>query len=113
MEATRMNAISTSAPAGKTPLYKVLYVQVLAGLVLGVLVGWLWPDFGASLKALGDGFVKLVKMMIAPVVFCTTVSGIPPMNDNRQIGQTLVKAMGLFYVLTLLALATGLVAVFA
>ena len=107
-----MNATSNLAPAAKTPLYKVLYVQVLAGLVLGVLVGWLWPEFGASLKALGDGFVKLVKMMIAPVVFCTIVSGIASMNDSRQIGKTLVKAMGLFYVLTLLALATGLASVF-
>jgi Na+/H+-dicarboxylate symporter len=107
-----MNATGNSPAAGRTPLYKVLYVQVLAGLALGVLVGWLWPDFGASLKALGDGFVKLVKMMIAPVVFCTIVSGIASMNDSRQIGKTLVKAMGLFYALTLLALATGLAAVF-
>ena len=56
-------------------LLKLLYVQVLIGLVFGIAVGHYWPDFGASLKPLGDGFVKLVKMMIAPVVFCTIVSG--------------------------------------
>ena len=57
-------------------LSKTLYIQVLVGLALGIAVGHWWPDFGASLKPLGDGFVKLVKMMIAPVVFCTIVRGI-------------------------------------
>ena len=68
--------------------------------------------FGADLKPLGDGFVKLVKMMIAPVVFCTIVSGITSLGDSREIGKTLVKAMGLFYALTIIALLTGLVAVY-
>ena len=66
----------------------------------------------SALKPLGDGFVKLVKMMIAPIVFCTIVSGITSLGDSKEIGKTLVKAMGLFYVLTILALLTGLVAVF-
>ncbi len=92
-------------------LLKLLYVQVLIGLALGILVGHFWPDFGASLKVLGDGFVKLVKMMIAPVVFCTIVSGITSLGDSKEIGKTLVKAMGLFYVLTILALVVGVVAV--
>jgi Na+/H+-dicarboxylate symporter len=94
-------------------LQHTLYLQVLVGLALGIAVGHFWPDVGASLKPLGDGFVKLVKMMIAPVVFCTIVLGIASLNDGKEIGRTLVKAMGLFYVLTILALATGLVAVFA
>jgi Na+/H+-dicarboxylate symporter len=93
-------------------LHHTLYLQVLVGLALGIAVGHFWPDFGASLKPLGDAFVKLVKMMIAPVVFCTIVLGIASLNDGKEIGRTLVKAMGLFYVLTILALATGLVAVF-
>src|SRR5207253_6923346 len=93
-------------------LYRALYFQVLVGLALGIAVGHYWPEFGASLKPLGDGFVKLVKMMIAPVVFCTIVLGIASLNDGKEIGRTLVKAMGLFYVLTILALATGLVTVF-
>ena len=68
---------------------KLLYVQVLIGLVLGIAVGYFWPEFGAALKPLGDGFVKLVKMMIAPIVFCTIVSGITSLNDSRKIGRTL------------------------
>ena len=93
-------------------LLKLLYVQVLIGLVLGITVGHYWPEFGAALKPLGDGFVKLVKMMIAPIVFCTIVSGITSLNDSKEIGKTLLKSMGLFYALTILALLTGLVAVF-
>ena len=93
-------------------LSKLLYVQVLVGLILGIAAGHYWPEFGAALKPLGDGFVKLVKMMIAPVVFCTIVSGITSLGDSKEIGKTLLKAMGLFYALTVLALLTGLVTVF-
>src|SRR3954464_8343546 len=96
----------------KKKIYHSLYIQVLIGLVLGILVGYLWPDFGASLKVLGDGFVRLVKMMIAPVVFCTIVLGITSMSEKRGVGKTLLKALGLFYALTLVALVIGLVAVF-
>ena len=92
--------------------FKLLYVQVLIGLIVGITVGHYWPDFGAALKPLGDGFVKLVKMMIAPVVFCTIVTGITSLGDSREIGKTLLKAMGLFYALTIIALITGLVTVF-
>ena len=92
-------------------IYRALYFQVIVGLALGIAVGHYWPELGASLKPLGDGFVKLVKMMIAPVVFCTIVLGITSLSDGKQIGKTLVKSMGLFYVLTILALVTGLVAV--
>ena len=93
-------------------LIKLLYVQVLIGLVLGITVGHYWPEFGAALKPLGDGFVKLVKMMIAPIVFCTIVSGITSLGDSKEIGKTLLKSMGLFYALTIAALLTGLAAVF-
>lgn len=93
-------------------LIKLLYVQVLIGLALGITIGHYWPEFGAALKPLGDAFVKLVKMMIAPIVFCTIVSGITSLNDSREIGKTLLKSMGLFYALTILALLTGLGAVF-
>ncbi|MBS0316698.1 MAG: C4-dicarboxylate transporter DctA [Proteobacteria bacterium] len=92
-------------------LIKLLYVQVLIGLVLGIAVGHFWPEFGAALKPLGDGFVKLVKMMIAPIVFCTIVSGITSLSDTREIGKTLLKSMGLFYALTVAALLIGLAAV--
>lgn len=95
----------------RKPFYRILYVQVLIGLMLGVLTGHFWPEFGAALKPLGDGFVKLVKMMIAPIVFCTIVSGINSISDSREVGRTLVKSMALFYLLTMLALLAGLVAV--
>ncbi len=88
-----------------------LYVQVLIGVALGILVGALWPDLGSSLKPLGDGFVKLVKFMIAPIVFCTIVSGITSLTDTKKVGPTLLRSLGLFYVLTLVALAIGLGAV--
>ncbi|MBR0949593.1 C4-dicarboxylate transporter DctA [Bradyrhizobium canariense] len=95
----------------RKPLYRILYVQVLIGLMLGVLTGHLWPEFGAALKPFGDGFIKLVKMMIAPIVFCTVVSGINSISDSREVGRTLAKSMALFYLLTVLALLVGLVAV--
>jgi aerobic C4-dicarboxylate transport protein len=98
-------------PPKPRKFYRTLYFQVVIGLALGILLGHVWPEFGASLKPLGDGFVKLVKMMIAPVVFCTIVSGITSLNDSREIGKTLVKSMGLFYVLTILALCVGLATV--
>lgn len=95
----------------RKPFYRVLYVQVLIGLMLGILTGHFWPEFGAALKPLGDGFVKLVKMMIAPIVFCTIVSGINSIRDSREVARTLVKSMALFYLLTVLALLAGLIAV--
>ena len=95
----------------KQPIYKALYIQVLIGVLLGIAVGHYWPDFGASLKPLGDGFVKLVKMMIAPVVFCTIVSGVASLNDSKEVGKTMLKSMGIFYVLTIVALLIGWAAV--
>lgn len=89
-----------------------LYFQVLVAVAAGVAVGYCWPELGASLKPLGDAFVKLIKMMIAPIVFCTIALGIANMSDMKSVATTLGKAMGLFYLLTLLALATGLVAVY-
>jgi aerobic C4-dicarboxylate transport protein len=96
----------------KKKIYHSLYIQVLVGLVLGILVGYIWPEFGASLKVLGDGFIRLVKMMIAPIVFCTIVLGITNMSEKRGVGKTLLKAMGLFYALTIIALVIGLLSVF-
>jgi len=98
-------------PAAPKPFYRMLYVQVLIGLALGIMVGHFWPEFGAALKPFGDGFVKLVKMMIAPIVFCTIVAGITSLADMKEIGRTLLKSMGLFYVLTILALLFGLIVV--
>ncbi|MDB5425209.1 MAG: sodium:dicarboxylate symporter family protein, partial [Phenylobacterium sp.] len=66
---------------------RVLYVQVLIGVALGVLVGALWPAFGASLKPLGDAFIKLIKMAVAPVIFCTVAGGIARMGDLKAFGR--------------------------
>jgi Na+/H+-dicarboxylate symporter len=90
---------------------KLLYVQVLIGVVLGIAVGYFFPGFGAGLKVLGDLFIRVVKMMIAPIVFCTIVTGITSLTDSRKIGRTLGKSLGLFYVLTILSLFIGLAAV--
>jgi len=90
-------------------LWKSLYVQVLIAIVLGVLVGWLWPATGAALKPLGDGFIKLVKMIITPVIFLTVVTGIAGMRDLRAFGRIAAKAFAYFIVMSTLALVVGLV----
>jgi aerobic C4-dicarboxylate transport protein len=89
--------------------YRSLYVQVLIGVALGVLVGALWPHAGASLKPLGDGFVKLIKMVIGPVVFCTVAAGIAHMGDLRRFGRVGIKALVYFEVVSTAALVIGLV----
>ncbi len=91
--------------------YRALYFQVLVGVMAGILLGHFVPDAGALVKPLGDAFVKIVKMMIVPVVFCTIVIGIAGVEHDRNIGSTLLKAMALFYVLTAIALSVGLISV--
>jgi aerobic C4-dicarboxylate transport protein len=92
---------------------RLLYVQVLLGMVLGMTLGHLWPQAGASLKPLSDAFVGLVRMMIAPIVFCTIVSGITSLASGTTIGRTILKALALFYFLTAVALVIGLVTAYA
>ena len=89
---------------------KVLYVQVLIGIVLGVAVGAIWPEFGASLKPLGDAFVKLIRMVIAPVIFVSVAAGIAHMSDLKKFGRVGVKALVYFEVVSTFALVLGLVA---
>jgi aerobic C4-dicarboxylate transport protein len=91
------------------PWYTVLYVQVLIAIAIGVAVGYFWPDFGKALKPLGDGFIALIKMMIAPVIFCTVVHGISSMGDLKRVGRVGVKALVYFEVVSTLALAVGLI----
>lgn len=90
-------------------LLKSLYVQVLLAMMLGMGIGHVWPAAGAMLKPLSDAFVALVKMTIAPIVFCTIVSGITSLSNGQAIGRTIVRALALFYLLTAAALALGLV----
>ncbi|MBY4829338.1 C4-dicarboxylate transporter DctA [Burkholderia dolosa] len=91
---------------------KLLYVQVLLAMALGMTLGHFWPAAGALLKPLSDAFVALVRMMIAPIVFCTIVSGITSLASGPAIGRTIVRALALFYLLTAAALAFGLVTAF-
>ncbi|HDR9483157.1 TPA: C4-dicarboxylate transporter DctA [Burkholderia aenigmatica] len=92
-----------------TRLLGSLYVQVLLAMMLGMGIGHAWPAAGAMLKPLSDAFVGLVKMTIAPIVFCTIVSGITSLANGKTIGRTIVRALALFYLLTAAALALGLV----
>ncbi len=93
----------------KKPFYKILYVQVLFAIVLGVLLGVFYPELGTAMKPLGDGFIKLIKMIIAPVIFCTVVAGIAGMQDMKKIGRVGGKALLYFEVVSTFALAIGLV----
>jgi aerobic C4-dicarboxylate transport protein len=91
------------------PWYTVLYIQVLIAIAIGIAVGYFWPDLGKALKPLGDGFIALIKMMIAPVIFCTVVHGISSMGDLKRVGRVGVKALVYFEVVSTLALAIGLI----
>lgn len=93
------------------PWYRELYVQVLAAVLIGIGVGYLFPDFGRAMKPLGDGFIKLVKMMIAPIIFCTVVQGIAVLGDNKQLGRVGTKALIYFELVSTVALAIGLLVV--
>ena len=92
------------------PIYRTLYAQVLTALVLGAVIGWLYPGFATSewIKALGDGFVKLIKMMIALIIFCTVVSGISGVNNAKKVGRVGGKAILYFEIVSTFALAIGL-----
>ncbi|MDO8802382.1 dicarboxylate/amino acid:cation symporter [Phenylobacterium sp.] len=89
--------------------FRLLYVQVLIGIALGVLVGWLWPEIGVQLKPLGDAFIKLIKMAIAPVIFCTIAAGMARMSDIKAFGRLGAKTLIYFEVVSTIALVIGLV----
>jgi aerobic C4-dicarboxylate transport protein len=95
----------------KKPWYKVLYVQVLLAIALGALFGWLEPTYATNdwVKAMGDGFIKLIKMVIAPIIFCTVVSGISHIQDAKKVGRIGIKALIYFEVVSTFALVIGLV----
>ena len=95
----------------RQPLYKSLYVQVLLAIAIGVALGHFYPETGAAMKPLGDGFVKLIKMAIAPIIFCTVVSGIAGMQDMKAVGKTGGIALLYFEIVSTVALVIGLVVV--
>jgi len=97
-----------AAAPSRLPLYRHLYVQVLAAIVLGVLLGHFQPALGEAMKPLGDGFIKLVKMIIAPGIFLTIVTGIAGMTQLRSVGRVFLKAMAYFLFFSTLALVVGM-----
>src|SRR3954465_14565699 len=101
---------ASAAPSQK-PWYKLLYIQVLIAIVLGVIFGWISPEYAKSdwVKAMGDGFIKLIKMVIAPIIFCTIVSGISHIQDAKKVGRVGLKALIYFEVVSTFALIVGLI----
>jgi len=97
--------------ARRKPWYRILYIQVLIAVFLGIVVGYLNPGLGKGLKPLGDGFINLVKMIIAPIIFCTVVHGIASMSDVKKLGRIGIKALIYFEVVSTLALLIGLIVV--
>ncbi|MFZ6673233.1 dicarboxylate/amino acid:cation symporter [Undibacterium sp. Xuan67W] len=95
----------------KPPLYRSLYFQVITAIIIGVLLGHYYPESGAAMKPIGDGFIKLIKMMIAPIIFCTVVVGIAGMEDMKKVGKTGGMALLYFEVVSTLALIVGLIVV--
>lgn len=94
----------------KKPFYKILYVQVIFAIVAGILLGHYYPDLGVVMKPLGDGFIKLIKMIIGPIIFCTVVTGIAGVQDMKQVGKVGAKALIYFEVVSTFALVLGLIA---
>ena len=106
MNADDPRILSASA---RRPWYRLLYVQVLIAIVIGAVLGTVAPGTGAAMKPLGDAFVNLIKMMIAPVIFCTVVHGIATMGDLKRVGRVGIKAIVYFEVVSTLALAIGMI----
>src|SRR5206468_8990558 len=92
-------------------IYTHLYVQVLSAIFAGVLLGYFSPQIGQRMQPLGDGFVRLIRMLIAPIIFCTVVHGIAGMDDLKKVGRVALKAILYFEALTTLALIIGLAVV--
>src|SRR5476651_1713404 len=101
----------TTVTTVKKPFYKVLYVQVLLAIAIGIALGHFYPALATEMKPLGDGFIKLIRMMIGPIIFCTVVTGIAGMGDMKKVGRVGIKALLYFEVVTTFALIIGLVIV--
>lgn len=91
--------------------YNTLYFRVICGIIIGITIGFLFPQTAQALKPLGDAFIKLIKMMIAPIIFCTVVVGIAKMGHMRDVGRVGIKALVYFEVMSTVALVIGLIVV--
>jgi hypothetical protein len=105
-------AIAAPALTVRAPLYNSLFFQVLAALLLGIVLGMTVPEFATALKVLSDGFLKLISMIVAPIVFCVVVHGIAGAGDLKKVGRVGVKALIYFEVMTTIALCVGLLLAF-
>lgn len=105
------NSVHGARTSQRKPIYKQIYFWVLVGIVLGIMVGYFFPKTGIALEPIGESFVNLIKMVIAPVIFCTVVSGIAGMADLKSVGRIGVKALVYFEVLSTVALILGLIAI--
>ena len=94
----------------KKPFYRILYVQVLIAVAIGILLGHYYPELGVAMKPLGDGFIKLIRMLIGPIIFCTVVTGIAGMQDLTKVGRVGGKALIYFEIMSTFALLIGLIA---
>src|SRR4029450_8776095 len=93
----------------KGPLHRSLYAQVLAGIALGILLGLLAPETGAAMRPLGDGFIKLIRMLIGPIVFTTIVVGLAQVGEMKEVGRIGLRAFVYFEVVSTFALVMGLI----
>src|SRR6478752_7763563 len=106
-----VNRPDNSEPTTKPKWYRQLYFWVIVAIIAGVLVGWLAPGFGKAMEPIGTTFVAVLRMLIGPIVFLTIIGGIAGVADLRKVGLTGIKALVYFQAGTLLALATGLLAI--
>jgi len=103
-----MATITTAETTARKPLYSSLFLQVVAALLLGIVLGMAVPDFAVSLKIFSDAFLKLISMIVAPIVFCVVVHGIAGAGDLKKVGRVGVKALVYFEAMTTVALVLGL-----
>src|SRR5207249_11306870 len=114
MKADQSKLDASVAPSRKPAAkrwYKQLWVQVLLAMVLGVALGHYFPNAGQSLQPLGDAFIKLIRMLIAPIIFCTVILGIAKMDDMSRVGKVAIKGLIYFEVMTTIALIVALIIV--
>src|SRR5216683_4887834 len=109
MDAKTPTRAPAHEPTARRPWYTILYIQVLIAIAVGVALGHFFPDAGKAMKPLGDGFISLIRMMIAPVIFCTVVHGIASMSDLKKVGRIGIKTLLYFEVVSTFALALGLI----
>src|ERR1700749_4378349 len=107
---TGLELIPLAGTIVKKPIHKELYVQVIVAIIIAIALGHFYPALATDMKPLGDGFIKLIKMVIGPIIFCTVVTGIAGMEDMKKVGRVGGKALLYFEVVSTFALLLGLIA---